>query len=94
LSSVDCRQGHSVQWRTIAVEPPALNAPDVVDPILIGEFLVVVVRGGLKGGDPTFAGPFRRPHEESFSDFKERVVARAAAAGKTLLVIGGLPIDI
>jgi hypothetical protein len=50
------------------------------NPILIGEFLVVVVRGGLKGGDPTFAGPFRRPHEESFSDFKER--------------IGGLPIDI
>jgi hypothetical protein len=59
-----------------------------------GKPLVIIVRGGLEGGDPTFAGADQRAPGESFSSFRERVVARAAAEGWPLVVIGGLPIDV
>jgi hypothetical protein len=56
--------------------------------------LVIIVRGGLEGGDPTVAGADQRAPGELFSSFKERVVVRAAAEGRPFVVIGGLPIDV
>jgi hypothetical protein len=59
-----------------------------------GEPLVITVRGGFAGSGPTFAGADQRAKGESFTNFRKRVVARAAAEGRPLVVIGGLPIDI
>jgi hypothetical protein len=57
--------------------------------------LVVIVRGGFHGGDPTFAraGGLRweRVSGESFADFEARAVASAATADEAYVVIGGLP---
>jgi hypothetical protein len=58
------------------------------------EPLVIIVRGGFGGGGPTFAGADQREKGESFSSFRERIVARAAAEGRPFVVIGGLPIDV
>jgi hypothetical protein len=44
-----------------------------------------------KDGEPTFAGAYQRAPGESFSKFRERVVANAAAERRPLVVIGGLP---
>ena len=60
-----------------------------------GEVKVVVIRGGLQDGDPTYgkAGElrFQRADDETFPTFQARTVAAAAAAGERLVVIGGLP---
>jgi hypothetical protein len=59
-----------------------------------GQVNVVVIRGGLTGGDPTFgkAGRlyFQRAEGETFPAFQSRAVAEATAAGERLVVIGGL----
>ena len=59
------------------------------------ELEVIVIRGGLDGGDPTFfnaAGArSERASDESFAAFKARVVAEAVAAGQKFVIIGGLP---
>ena len=59
--------------------------------------LVIVIRGGLIPGDPTYAKAgelrFERTQGESFSDFEARAVAGATAASKPFVVIGGLHIE-
>jgi hypothetical protein len=57
--------------------------------------LVVIVRGGSRSGNPTFAIArglrWERAPGESFADFKSRAVDEAAAAGECFVVIRGLP---
>jgi hypothetical protein len=59
-----------------------------------GEVKVVVIRGGLHGGDPTYgkAGElrFQRADDETFPAFQARTAAAAATAGERLVIIGGL----
>jgi hypothetical protein len=55
---------------------------------------VVVIRGGLHDGDPTYGNAgelrFQRADDETFPAFQARAVAAAVAAGKGLVIIGGL----
>jgi hypothetical protein len=57
---------------------------------------VIIIRGGMIGGDPTYAEAgelrFERPNGESFQTFEARAVAEAKAAGERFVVIGGLHI--
>jgi hypothetical protein len=58
---------------------------------------VILIRGGLHGGDPMHATAGSRCWEcapgESFADFKARAVAAAMAAGERFVVVRGLPFD-
>ena len=55
---------------------------------------VILIRGGLHGGDPTHASAGDMQWEcapgESFADFKARAVAAAKAADERFIVVGGL----
>ncbi len=58
---------------------------------------VVIIRGGLSDGDPTFAvagggaPQWHRGAEEAYDAFTARVVASATAEGAASVVFGGLP---
>jgi hypothetical protein len=60
-----------------------------------GEVKVVVIRGGLHDGDPTYGNAgelrFQRADDETFPAFQARTAAAAAAGGERLVIIGGLP---
>jgi hypothetical protein len=57
--------------------------------------LVIIVRGGLTGGEPVYAAAgdlrWERAPGEPLESFKTRAAAEASAAGKALVVVGGLP---
>jgi hypothetical protein len=56
--------------------------------------MVLVIRGGVTGGDPTYAKAgelrFQRADDETFPAFQARAVAAVATAGERFVVIGGL----
>ena len=56
---------------------------------------VIVIRGGLHGGDPTHAAAgahvWERGEGEAFTAFQARAVAAAADAGEAFVTLGGLP---
>jgi hypothetical protein len=59
-----------------------------------GEVNIVIIRGGLHGGDPTFGKVgemhLERSEDEAFPTFVERARAAAVLAGERLVVFGGL----
>jgi hypothetical protein len=59
-----------------------------------GEVKVVLIRGGLHDGDPTYGKVgelrFQRADDKTFPAFHAQTLAAAAAAGERLVVIGGL----
>jgi hypothetical protein len=59
-----------------------------------GEINIVIIRGGLHGGDPTFGKigimHFERGADEAFPTFVERARAAAVLAGERRVILGGL----
>jgi hypothetical protein len=59
---------------------------------------VIVIRGGLHDGDPTFSTigdvQMDRAPDESLAAFEARVVAEATAIGQEIVTMGGLPDNI
>jgi hypothetical protein len=60
--------------------------------------LVVIVRGGLHNGDPTFATAgamtWERLSGEMFAEFRARVIGDPVGAGQHFVIIGGLPREV
>jgi hypothetical protein len=60
-----------------------------------GTLEVIVIRGGIHGGDPTFPNvgesQLDRAPDETFAAFQKRVVAAAMMIGQEMVIVGGLP---